>query len=175
MGVTSGHHKEVFHDTVTPTDTRGTRASQLFREHRSLLHPHGRELCTVFQAEAGSIRSRADPPVSSSPVSRSQTRPQHRGATGGGAPVLLRPDARTGVEPGSSALPEETAPTAQHPLSTGGQPSDRRRRQRLPSHDRDDAVCHRRAPIGTDPARDRRHRFGAHGRARSQRQGRQGP
>ena len=38
---------------------------------------------------------------------------------------FLHQDAGARVEPGSSALPDETAPTAQHPLSPRGRSSDR--------------------------------------------------
>ncbi len=88
---------------------------------------------------------------------------------------FLYQDARARVEPGSSALSEETAPTAQHPLSPGGRSSDRRRPPSFLSRDRDDALRHRSTPLGVDAPAHPRHRFRTHGRARSRRQGPQRP
>ena len=113
-----------------------------FREHCSLLSRRGAGFCTLLPASARATRTGPDSELSSAPVSRLQTRRQHREPTSGGAAVLLPQDAQAILEPEPDALPQEGATSAERPQPTAGCPTDRCRRQLVPSHAVDDAVRH---------------------------------
>ena len=150
-------------------------ASQLLSQYDSLLHRRGRRLRALPPTVARSVGARADPSVPSASVPRSPARGQHRGATPDRAAVLLLQDAAQELGPEPDTVSEEAAPTAKHSVCPGSGPVDRRRRQRLPPHDPNDALRHRGAPGGADAASDPGHRLRAHGRSRSRRQGPQRP
>ena len=75
----------------------------------------------------------------------------------------------------SDALPKDRLSTPKYSEPARSRRTDRRRRQRVSSHDPDDAVRHRRAPSGVGPSPTERHQQQAHGRSHPQRQGPQGP
>ena len=104
--IVGSQRKQVYCDPFTQEDARGTRASQLFREHCSLLSRRGAGFCTLLPASARATRTGPDSELSSAPVSRLQTRRQHREPTSGGAAVLLPQDAQAILEPEPDALPK---------------------------------------------------------------------